>query len=377
MTIRKDKEPVLICSPLAISSSQLALSIGCATLVIIHLSRTETIIALSFSATSPTTETIRRVDLRTDLEPLADLISLVFADSMDENGRAAIREMRMLSRLGWGLQALARLNDLMSGISMGYVWVEDDRLVGNVSIYPANYPPDLGDTWIIANVAVHPDHQRRGIATRLMHESLQAIRRQRGRRVILQVDYDNEGALKLYESLGFIRERAFSYWRRSAMVNMPPPLRHDRHITRPRRSEWRAEMRLAAAQRPTARGGIGWLRPVHKREFAPSFWQQLGNTLSMNNTEHLIIRSDDEESIVATTWIETGLTLARIRLTLIADPAHFDACVPPLMNNVLRRYSSSGFALEHPQDDEQANEFLRAQRFYIHRTVWSMRWDLS
>jgi hypothetical protein len=67
----------------------------------------------------PQSDGLRSVNLRTDLGELADLIELVFADSMDENGRAAIREMRYLSHLGAGLALVGRLNEMMLGISMG------------------------------------------------------------------------------------------------------------------------------------------------------------------------------------------------------------------------------------------------------------------
>ena len=123
---------------------------------------------------------VRPVNLRTDLRPLADLIELVFADSMDSSGRSAIREMRYLSSLGYGLKLIARLNELAQGISLGFVYVLDGKLVGNVSVYPANYPSGFGETWILANVGVHPDYQRRGIAGELMRASLEMIRR-RGR----------------------------------------------------------------------------------------------------------------------------------------------------------------------------------------------------
>ena len=99
----------------------------------------------------PPKDGLRPVNLRTDLAPLADLIELAFADTMDNSGRAAVREMRYLSRMGPGLNVLAGVSDLTQGIGLGYVWIEDARLIGNVSIYPANWPSDAGDAWIIAN----------------------------------------------------------------------------------------------------------------------------------------------------------------------------------------------------------------------------------
>jgi len=150
-----------------------------------------------------TTDGLRPINLRTDLGSLADLIELAFADSMDGGGRAAVREMRYLSKMGVGLSILSSMNDLVQGISMGFVWVAGGRLVGNVSVYPANWPAELGKTWIIANVAVHPDYQRQGIATQLMQASMDMIREQGGKLAILQVDMDNYTARRLYTRLGF------------------------------------------------------------------------------------------------------------------------------------------------------------------------------
>ena len=164
---------------------------------------------------------LRPVNLRSDLRPLADLIELVFADSMDSSGRSAIREMRYLSHLGYGLKLISRLNDLALGISLGFVYVMDGALVGNVSVYPAGYPKDMGETWILANVAVHPDYQRRGIAHRLVGACLDMIRRRAGARVILQVSTDNIAAQRLYEQLGFRYERAWRLWRRSGFMRSP------------------------------------------------------------------------------------------------------------------------------------------------------------
>ena len=191
---------------------------------------------------------VRPVNLRTDLRPLADLIELVFADSMDSSGRSAIREMRYLSSLGYGLKLIARLNELALGISLGFVYVLDGKLVGNVSVYPASYPSGLGETWILANVGVHPDYQRRGIAGDLMRASLEMIRRRGAARVILQVNYDNEAALRLYERAGFVCERA---WRVMAAQRLSARVR----AQRPRVARIAcAPARLASGVRPGAIG---------------------------------------------------------------------------------------------------------------------------
>ncbi len=106
---------------------------------------------------------------------------------MDSSGRSALREMRTMARLSLGILPLALLNDLTVGISLGFVWEEDGRLVGNVSVYPAKLPRSVGSSWIIANVGVHPLYQRRGIARKLMLRAMQMIR-DKGAWVCLRAD---------------------------------------------------------------------------------------------------------------------------------------------------------------------------------------------
>ncbi len=318
---------------------------------------------------------LRPVDLQTDLAPLADLIELSFVNTMDDSGRAAIREMRTMSHLGITLSWLGRLNDLALGISMGYVWLEDDRLVGNVSIYPANYPADAGDTWIIANVAVHPHYQRRGIATHLMHAALNALRDKGAKRAILQVDYDNTNAIELYLKLGFIQERPFCTWERHSLT-APPTSRHDAalFITRRRASEWEQEYTLAQTSRSDL-GGISWLKPLHPTYFRQTIWKQLAGWLTMNTLERLVIRNQDETRLRAALWVENTLASSRARLTLLADPHDFPDPVEALLTHVVRRFRTSTLMLEHPYDDDEVTQLLRQHRFRAERIVWHMRRD--
>jgi ribosomal protein S18 acetylase RimI-like enzyme len=317
----------------------------------------------------------RPVNLRTDLGAIADLIELVFERTMDEGGRAAIREMRALSRLGAGLSIIAQLNEMTVGIKMGFVWIEDGKLVGNVSVYPANFPAELGETWIIANVGVHPDYQRRGIARKLMKLSLDMIATRGGQHVILQVDYDNHPAIRLYEQLDFISERAWSTWRRSSIATPPPDLEARFFITRRRPSEWRAEYALAERLRPLERGGLGWLRPLHLQAFKLPFYKQLSAWLSMNSIERLIVRTDDEQSLRACLWVENGLASFNTRLTLLNDPQE-PAAAEALLNTVIRRFRTSSLSIEHPEDDEEGVMLLWNYRFNRERSVWHMRLDL-
>jgi ribosomal protein S18 acetylase RimI-like enzyme len=322
------------------------------------------------------TNGLRPVNLRTDLRPLADLIELVFADSMEDGGRAAIREMRYLSKIGYGLNLISRLNELALGISLGYVFIADGKLVGNVSIYPAGYPKEMGESWIIANVGVHPEYQRRGIAHQLVEASTNMIRERGGKRAILQVNYDNVGAQRLYERMGFIYERAWTMWRRSSFIQSPPSHNHNFHITRLRPSEWQAEYALAQQVRSNNQGGLGWLMPLHKKYFHTSLWKQFLNFFSLNNTEKLIIRDEINQQILASLWIENSMSIMNIRIRLMTAP-HIEQkpYVNALLNHVLQRFGRATILLEHPHDDTVVNELLTHYQFRAKRDLWHMRLD--
>ena len=319
---------------------------------------------------------VRPVNLRTDLRPLADLIELVFADSMDSSGRSAIREMRYLSSLGYGLKLIARLNELALGISLGFVYVLDGKLVGNVSVYPASYPAGLGETWILANVGVHPDYQRRGIARELLRASLEMIHRRGAARVILQVNYQNEAALRLYDGLGFIYERAWQVWRRSGFLRAPLSSGRGRPITRLRQRDWGAEYALAQTARPNSRGGLGWLKPVHRAAFKQSLWRRLSNLVALNSTEKMIVRDPEAESILASCWIESALGFGNVRAWLFADPAiDHEPVAEALLDRLVARFDRATIIFEHPKDDEIVNDLLKTRQFTVTRDLWHMRLD--
>lgn len=319
---------------------------------------------------------LRPVNVKTDLAPLADLIELVFASTMDSSGRSALSEMRMMSRMSLGLGVMARLNDLIVGLSLGYVWIEDGRLVGNVSIYPARLPKSAGKGWSVANVGVHPDFSRRGIARKLMQAAMAAIRDRGGDFAILQVDHDNDAALHLYQSLGFREERAFTTYRRSSSLRFPPPVLIDDppYIRRRRRSEWRQEMALMERLRPNSRGGMGWLRPVVVESFRPSVRKMLGDLINMRSHDRFVI-DDGSHDLNAVLWIERAFGVST-RLTLTVEPEYMATHGETLLGSAVRMMGDSTLIIEHPSDDEASKSLFERYRFLDQRALIHMRWDV-
>jgi len=59
------------------------------------------------------------------------------------------------------------------------------------------------DAWHVMNVAVHPDHRRRGIARMLLERLFSDTAGDARRGYTLEVRVSNAAAIELYESLGF------------------------------------------------------------------------------------------------------------------------------------------------------------------------------
>jgi ribosomal protein S18 acetylase RimI-like enzyme len=134
-----------------------------------------------------------------DLRPVTELIAVAFSDKLGPDGQIALAEMRRIARWGPLLWWLYWPVWGRAGVAPGFVWVEQGRVVGNVSLRRAL---EWGG-FFVGNVAVHPDWRRRGIARSLMEAALEAISARGGRWVGLEVRADNQAARWLYEHLGF------------------------------------------------------------------------------------------------------------------------------------------------------------------------------
>ncbi|KAJ6619027.1 acyl-CoA N-acyltransferase [Mycena sp. CBHHK59/15] len=66
---------------------------------------------------------------------------------------------------------------------------------------------DVSNRGYIAMLSVSKDWRKRGIASALVRNSLEAMKEDGVEEIVLETEYDNSAALSLYESLGFIREK--------------------------------------------------------------------------------------------------------------------------------------------------------------------------
>jgi ribosomal protein S18 acetylase RimI-like enzyme len=329
---------------------------------------------------------LQPVDLGRHLGGIATLIELCFGAELDASGRGLIREMQLLSRAGPALRLVQALLLQHQPWGLGYVWVEDGRVIGTVSTQRA---APRSAAWLVANVAVHPNHRRRGIALALMRATLDLIRSQGGSEVVLQVDDDNLGAIALYRQLGFGRVTTRTAWSRPGYLG-PPPFQASPFDIRLRGpGEWIEQLALAALVRPE---GLAWGRPLRADDFRPGLRRQVEHFFTARHDEHWVAQVPGlplgqqhlEHPLGPTAGrqppLAGSLSLQMAgpdgdRLTLLVHPHYQGQLERPLLVRALRRLGRRPWStrLEAASDDEAAAQALADLGFRPGRVLRWMR----
>ncbi len=153
---------------------------------------------------------IRPFDVRSDLLAVSNLVEVCFADRLSRDGEALLRKMRASA----GNKRFQQWAHLVAGrVSMpftGFVWVENGDVVGNLSLIP--YHMERRSFYMIANVAVHPQYQRQGIGRALVQRALRFLEPRQVDGIWLQVDEENQAAIRLYLQEGFVEQTRRTTW---------------------------------------------------------------------------------------------------------------------------------------------------------------------
>ncbi|MBX3036528.1 MAG: GNAT family N-acetyltransferase [Anaerolineales bacterium] len=155
-------------------------------------------------------EHLRPLNILRDLPAVADLIEQCFSETMDNEGRRYVQDMRRAGNDNSFIKWANRVADSTSLPLTGYIWEEDNRIVGNISVVPFRHRGKK--LYLIANVAVHPNYRHRGIAGALTERALQHIHEKKIKDVWLHVRADNPEAIHIYTKLGFTEYTRRTSW---------------------------------------------------------------------------------------------------------------------------------------------------------------------
>jgi len=317
------------------------------------------VIAATASSSSSRTG-IRPVEPRRDMAALAALLRTAFASTLDAAGRRMVDAMQLFGRAGWIGWLAGHMVLPPAAYPRGFVWEVNGRLVGNASMVEVTGSPGR---WVIANVAVHPEERRKGIASALVRACLDSAYEERAREVVLQVDSDNLGARRLYETLGFSSMATRTTWIRSGRKapesDMLVPMRQRD------RDEWTLQWNLARTVSPE---GLIWPYPLRSSFFrATSFMGRLNR----GSRRHWVWM--DQGSLLASLTARWGIDDGRWRLVMMVAPSHRGQIEEGVLRYGIAELQQGRIPLIMDYPDEAAADTFRALGFRLHRTLTWMR----
>jgi ribosomal protein S18 acetylase RimI-like enzyme len=309
---------------------------------------------------------LRRLDMRRDLAKVADLVELCFANTLDPEGKRYLEEMRKAAQsaslMGWASNLIEEAQMPPSG----YVWEQEGRLVGNLSLIPISVHGKRG--YMIANVATHPDFRGRGIAMALTVAALKYAGDHGAATVWLQVREDNPSAIHIYQVNGFTERLRRTSWYSGPLTSEQPALVGTR-VTNRHPSHWRLQQEWLKRLYPTQ---LTWHIPFNWNLFRPDTWGKIYRTLMLEFPRHWSVeRNNTLQGVLS--WKHTHGFTDSLWLAL---PEQFDAEALLALLLAARKaiHTEQPLCLNFPAGI--ATNTLRQAGFYPHQTLVWMSVDL-
>jgi GNAT superfamily N-acetyltransferase len=222
--------------------------------------------------------------LRRDLEAVADLVELCFSDTLDLEGRNFLRGMRETARsahlMGW----TDSLIDHSPTPQTGFVWEQDQRLVGNVSLIPITVSAHR--CYLIANVSVHPDYRGRGIGRMLTSAAMEFARSRHVPTTWLQVRDDNPSAIHIYRALSFIERARRTTWRATEEIPSLPDS-PNLSLGGRRSSFWPEQQYWLDRLYPPE---FSWSLPIDRNLLRPDLWGMAYRLMAFDYPHHWTVQ---------------------------------------------------------------------------------------
>lgn len=318
----------------------------------------------------------RPINLSRDVRQILQLMELAFGPITGSHGQRLSGERLSLS---YEPPLMLRFNMIATGFIPGFVWDEAGRIIGNVSLIESKVP----DRYLIANVAVHPDYRRRGIARSLMVKAIEHIEDRGGREILLQVEAGNQGAIDLYRSLKFAVVGTNCYWESSSgRVRQLPLIEQDEPEIRPLSNHhWRAAYQLDIS---SVEPDLAWPVPPKPDLYKSTWLRSFRNFMNGRRVETWAInelsptgeqkRQLTGLALIQSTWGQPH------KITLRVAPHRQGILERPLLAKVLRRLSylrSGSLQMVHPASEETVNQLLSEANFHVRRKLTVMRLNIE
>jgi len=242
---------------------------------------------------------LRPLSILRDLPAVADLIEMCFSNTMDTDGKRYVQDMRRAGKDNSFLQWATSAAESTSLPLTGYIWEENGRIVGNASLVP--FRNNKQRVYLIANVAVHPDYRRHGIARALTERAINHAHEKKIKDVWLHVREDNPGAIELYTSLGFVERARRTTWQ-AATDSRAQILQTDIAITNRRPRDWQTQLNWLSRLYPDI---LAWHRNWTFSTLRPGVWNWLYLLfIDMNIRQWTAVRKNYMQASLA--WIPNG-----------------------------------------------------------------------
>jgi GNAT superfamily N-acetyltransferase len=309
---------------------------------------------------------VRQIEPWRDGRQLASLLESTFAEeTFDESGH---RLIHMLRNYG-------QFEPMTFGFGTGFVWVEDDKLLGNASV---QRNPMRRDTWIIGNVAVESSQRNRGIGQAVIESCIRYAESKRAKHIALQVEKDNPAGQRLYQKAGFTTLGEVVYYLR-ASVRQAPIDSHDSRCANGvvRGSKWRDRNAVWQITRENIPDELTYAEPFDDHVYLLGFRWSLMNSLNGNPEKWWVSECDGGVIGAARTRANIEGANHHVELMLSSEATTHDGVA--LLEEALRRfepYISKPVYAAQSRPREASHAALQAMGFKPARNLVHMRLDL-
>ncbi|MCK5921925.1 MAG: GNAT family N-acetyltransferase, partial [Methylococcales bacterium] len=250
-------------------------------------------------------------------------------------------------------------------------WEVNGRIVGNITLLTTK----TRGRFLVANVAVHPDHRRRGIAQVMMQAAIERVQAQQGATIALQVVKDNAAAIQLYQNLGFFKMGNMTLWQTgSSRIRELPKPGGEIRIRPLRGGDWSAAYKLDTNCLPN---DLNWPNLLPEDAYRRGVWQQVGDFVNGRQEETWIVKQPDGQIVGLGSIISDWGRAHKLKIRV--QPAWQGQLEHPLFAKLIRRLrylSPRTMVFNHPDDDLIMTQLLEKARFTRLRILTHMRLDL-